>query len=264
MDYKNEMKCCKKEDLNEDRNRTEIDLETIRDWLKKQPHLNIREDDDSLLIFLRSSKYSLQRTKEKLETYYSTLTLLPEFFDNRDPFLPDIQALLNVGTMVPLPNPVGPSGSRILFVGYGYDPDVVTYTTIIKACHIFWEMFAKVPTPYSFLRVLSPPWKWLLQSLPKACLNGKLKERLHVYRSNGNFKEIHKEIPLEFFPKEYGGNNGSIEELGVIWKKKIESYSGWFPNGAKYKSNENLRLDKSKNAAREFGVDGSFRRLAID
>lgn len=54
-------------------------------------------DNQFLINFLRSSKFSLQRTKEKLDYYCTIKTLLPEYFDNRDPFNEEIQAILNVG-----------------------------------------------------------------------------------------------------------------------------------------------------------------------
>lgn len=54
-------------------------------------------DNQFLISILRSSKFSLQRTKEKLDYYCTIKTLLPEFFAHRDPFNEDIQAVLNAG-----------------------------------------------------------------------------------------------------------------------------------------------------------------------
>lgn len=54
-------------------------------------------DDQFLLSFIRGCKHSMERTKEKLDTYYTMRTLLPEFFANRDPFLPELQEILKHG-----------------------------------------------------------------------------------------------------------------------------------------------------------------------
>jgi hypothetical protein len=37
-----------------------------------------------IITFLRGCKFSLERTKEKLDMYYTLRTALPEFFSNRD------------------------------------------------------------------------------------------------------------------------------------------------------------------------------------
>ncbi|XP_031343411.1 retinol-binding protein pinta-like [Photinus pyralis] len=303
----NNMKCCKETDLNEDPKIIGNDLQMIRDWLRKQPHLKVREDDASLLIFLRSSKYSIQRAKEKLDNYYSMVTLLPEFFANRDPFAPDIQELLRVGTMVPLPNTIGDCGPRIILFAFDYDADLVPYTTLIKACLMLLDilMVEDLNTVVSGVYLLSDPAKcalnYILQFTPsyiskhvycmetgyplrlkgiqvencpaameaavrflRNYLNGKISKRLHVYSADSNPNGLKKEIPLELMPIEYGGKNGSMKELGVIWKKKMESYSEWFRDGTKYKTNESLRTGMPKTTDNELGIDGSFRKLVID
>jgi len=73
-----------KEKLNEDPDRLENDLKAIKDWIKKQPHLDghIPTDDKLLLYFLRGCKFSLERTKEKLDFFYSIKANCPEWFDN--------------------------------------------------------------------------------------------------------------------------------------------------------------------------------------
>ncbi|XP_031344711.1 retinol-binding protein pinta-like [Photinus pyralis] len=295
---------CKEEDLNEDSISIQNGLEMIREWLRKQPHLNVRDDDESLLIFLRSSKYSIQRTKEKLDNYYSMITLLPEMFDDRDPFASDIQTLLNVGTMVPLPNTLGKCGPRIIFYGCGYDPVLVPYTTIMKVCLMMYEILMAEDLNtvafgiyllfdlkrFSLKYVLQltptiltqhvyctetgyplrlkgiqidncPPAMDVIIKIANACLKGKVSNRFHVYREDSN---LQKEIPLEMLPIEHGGKNGSIKELGAIWKKKMESYREWFRENAKYKTNENLRPGPPKTSDSELGIDGSFRKLAVD
>lgn len=54
-------------------------------------------DDQWILTFLRCCKFSLQKTKEKIDAYYTIRNLMPEFFENRDPFEPEIQEYLKAG-----------------------------------------------------------------------------------------------------------------------------------------------------------------------
>lgn len=53
--------------------------------------------DQWLLAFLRGSKFSLERSKEKLDMYYTMRTIVPEIFANRDPLEPKIQEILKLG-----------------------------------------------------------------------------------------------------------------------------------------------------------------------
>jgi len=54
-------------------------------------------DSQFLITFLRGCKFSLERTKAKMDMYYTLRTALPEFYLNRDPMLPEIQAILKAG-----------------------------------------------------------------------------------------------------------------------------------------------------------------------
>ena len=101
---------------------------------------------------------------------------------------------------------------------------------------------------------------------------------------------------------EYGGTNGSVEDLAQFWKKEVEASAEWLKtqvfdlaniyckeetilyiisyfhrfsvflkqntdpslHQTKYKSEENLRRGSPKLHADLFGIEGSFRKLDID
>ena len=73
------------DEINEVPNRIESDLESLKSWLKHTPHLKTRTDDQFLLAFLRGCKYSLEKTKHKLDLFYSVRQNTPEVIRNRDP-----------------------------------------------------------------------------------------------------------------------------------------------------------------------------------
>jgi len=86
-----------KKNVNEVPERREADVQAIRDWLKKQPHIIAEPSDQLIISFLRGCKFSLERTKEKLDMYYTMKTIVPEFFKNRDLNSPVLREIMNQG-----------------------------------------------------------------------------------------------------------------------------------------------------------------------
>lgn len=85
-----------KRNLHEVPERIEADLAALKTWIDQQPHLNPRTDDQFLIAFLRGCKYSLEKTKSKLDKYYTLRTKYPELFnvtDVNDPKFREIQRL---------------------------------------------------------------------------------------------------------------------------------------------------------------------------
>lgn len=82
------------QELNEVPHRVADDIESLRDWVLKQPHLHACTDDQFLLAFLRGTKFSLERAKQKFDRFYTLQASIPEVFNEhrvaRDPLVLDI------------------------------------------------------------------------------------------------------------------------------------------------------------------------------
>jgi len=81
------------EELNEDPARIPDDIEALKTWIKQQPYLKARTDDQFLLAFLRGCKYSLEKAKSKIDKYYTLRTRYPDTFvcnDYTDPIAKEI------------------------------------------------------------------------------------------------------------------------------------------------------------------------------
>ncbi|XP_046386013.1 alpha-tocopherol transfer protein-like [Ischnura elegans] len=289
-------------DLNEEPSKNEESLQHIKEWLEKQPHLPQVDDDQRLITFLRGCKFSLEKTKRKLDMYYTMRTALPEFFANRDPMRPEIQEVFKNIQMPPLPG-LTPEGRRVvvmrasgnelgtvsedfkaaLMVGdirlkeeavgvagdvYILDATVATASQFSKVTPLLIKKFLvcvqeAYPVKLKEVHVVNvSPLVDSIVSFVKPFLKEKIRERIHIH-SDG-LDSLYKFVPKEMLPEEYGGNAGPISEINEQWRKKLESYKDWFLEQENVKADESKRQGKTRSYDDLFGVDGSFRKLTID
>ncbi|XP_076630030.1 retinol-binding protein pinta [Colletes latitarsis] len=74
----------------------------LREYIMENDDLRAPIDDFSILRFLRASKFNVEKAKCRLRNYYKQRSNLPEWYSNRDPFLPQLQELFDIGVFVPL------------------------------------------------------------------------------------------------------------------------------------------------------------------
>ncbi|XP_026756871.2 alpha-tocopherol transfer protein-like [Galleria mellonella] len=127
-------------ELNEDPRRLKEDLQHLKDWIAKQPHLRVRTDDQWLTVFLRGCKYSLERTKQKLDLFYTFRNIAPEFFriKHTDPYFYEI---FNLGIMIVLPKPIGPTSPIVgIFRPGPCDPKKYDIMDVMAATHVLQKV----------------------------------------------------------------------------------------------------------------------------
>lgn len=56
----------------------------------------LTSDDQRIMTFLRGCKFSLEKTKRKLDMYFTMRTAVPEFFNDRDVTRPELQEILKI------------------------------------------------------------------------------------------------------------------------------------------------------------------------
>jgi hypothetical protein len=60
------------------------DLQMLKDWMEKQPHLP-KIEMLYLVMFLHSNYYRLEPTKQTIDNFFTARTHTPEVFFHRDP-----------------------------------------------------------------------------------------------------------------------------------------------------------------------------------
>ena len=81
----------------------------------------------------------------------------------------------------------------------------------------------------------------------------------------GDYEEkLYELIPKQYLPKDYGGNEISLEELTKHWKNKVEGEREFLMDQEKFKADERKRIGKPKTSEDLFGIVGSFRTLNVD
>lgn len=76
---------------------------------------------------------------------------------------------------------------------------------------------------------------------------------------------IYDFVPAVYLPEEYGGTNGTINDIIKRMEAKLLKYRDYFLNERHYGTEEKLRECSVKyDYESHFGIEGSFRKLDID
>lgn len=121
------------EELNEDPEKIQENLDALREWLRKSLHIKARTNNQFLVTFLRGCKYSLDRTKKKIDMYYTLRTHIPELIKDRDPLDRRTSEIIKLGVGLPLPVTESPGSPRIMLIRPGaFDANKYTIPEVMR------------------------------------------------------------------------------------------------------------------------------------
>jgi hypothetical protein len=272
------------------------DVEIIKTWIVKQPHLPQNLTDNVIEKFLLRNKFRVERTKQKMDNYYSLRGHNKDLIRDFENVVPS----KHVTTYLPLPK-LGPNLERIVNMKIlKPDPEDYDILEIVKLDLAIEEMClpydSSVGVRYLFdfsgftLRHLTrinpiplakhitliekayssrmlglelvnfPAFASKILALMKLVLRPKVYERVKIHK---DMESVYEVIPKECLPVEYGGTLGTIPDMLRKWDKAIEDHHDFFVENFENVSVEHLRPLESK-ADEAFGMDGTFKKLAID
>uniref|UniRef100_A0A1I8Q6L7 CRAL-TRIO domain-containing protein n=1 Tax=Stomoxys calcitrans TaxID=35570 RepID=A0A1I8Q6L7_STOCA len=138
-------------ELGEVPSRISEDLQALKTWIQKQPHLRVRLDDQLLIQFLRGCKYSLERAKEKLDRFYALSSKYTELFSTTDVDDTIFREVHNLGCFLLLPKPLHDTGPRIFFIRINYPGDKYTIEQVLQPCTTMHEVML-LNDPYACIQ----------------------------------------------------------------------------------------------------------------
>ncbi|CAD0196271.1 unnamed protein product [Chrysodeixis includens] len=292
-----------KDELNENPNQVANDLQHLKDWISKQPHLRARTDDQWLIALLRGSKFSLEKVKKKLDLYYTLRTTAPDLTLRIKPTDPKFIDFFRLGTCLILPKPKDKLIPRVILIRAGhYDASVYNVADVMCMFYYLVQILVmeddvacvlgtKIVTDYSEVTMahFMQGTPSMLKKMVAVCQDSmplRLKGSHHINLPSGVEKvfvlvqgflnekakkrlKIHKnpEELLEHIPKEI-----VPVEYGGTGGTIPELIEYWVAKFKEYHSwmkvEEQLGTDESKRlgppVAADLMADGSFRKLDID
>merc|ERR1711887_535786 len=120
----------------------------------------------------------------------------------------------------------------------------MTPQLVKKAMTIWQEGYPMRPKGLNYIN--TPAAFDTVFNIFKGFMKEKMKKRIHIHGSD--LESLHKEIPKDILPKEYGGTNGTVDDIIKDWLMEDE----------KYKVDESKRPGKPKTTGDLFGIEGSF------
>ncbi|KAJ3644875.1 hypothetical protein Zmor_022576 [Zophobas morio] len=274
------------------------DVNIIKTWMQTQPHLPEILDDARIKNFLNLNKFSIEKTKQKIDMYYTIRTLIPEIFQKGNLNLENIKKVFDDWYMFYFPvlvndvrrvyyvrpkrfNVVEPvSVSAVFFAMYEvrlredfivddifiFDMDNYSVGDVQKLTPTVFSNFYGIYQKVYALRLHKliylncPSYMTIIVTILKTVLKAKLFARAEFYSDDLGIKKL---FSKEVLPKEYGGDGPSLDELNDVMHKKLAEYQDRFDQLDGLRVDENLRPEKLNNDE-ILGYYGNFKKINFD
>ncbi|KAK9674755.1 CRAL/TRIO domain, partial [Popillia japonica] len=257
--------------------------------------------DNCLKQFLLWSKLDFDKAKKKFQRFCYNTTTHGEYFNDRNLATDYDLKCMEYSYIFPLPKST-PQGYKITITIHTItDPDRLSITELIRYFALMFDYiihkdsistgsvlifdlqyfkphhygklfnlqflkflrFSEQNLPFMVKQVLVLNCHPLLEkgvNLCKSVVSEKISNRMVV---SSNLQDLHKHIPLECMPMEYGGTSKRLDEFREDWRRLLMEEEKFLVELPKIKPTGPVPQEV-KDVSSEFGLDGSFRKLNID
>ncbi|XP_042149534.1 alpha-tocopherol transfer protein-like [Ixodes scapularis] len=223
-------------------------LTRLNQLLDEEPELNARRDSVFLLRHVRVRKYNIEAVLATLKYYYKNRAAYPCIYDN---FLPSNAKPASRRIFMVLPNLDVHGRRVLLIRSGAWIPSLATVREAHQAFHLALEFLAADPSSQTIgisvlvddqglsiskllsinIGLLKQCTEFMLKCLPfrlkaihvirqsfvyeilmsiiRHLISRKYAERIHLHGMN--FEGLHKELPADTLPEEYGGSGPAID-----------------------------------------------------
>lgn len=237
---------------------------SIQHWLANEQSIKVHNDVRYIVYFLRATKFDVEKAKRKLLKYYQIRTDRVEWFQNRDPFLPEMQQLLEIGVFLPLRRKDRYNRQVVIIRTAAHNPKYHTQDNVFKLDKMILDLLLHLDESISVYGIVAifdmknVTLGHALQLTPS--LIKRTVESWENYPCRPQSLEfvnapIHVNFVLNVFksfmsekmrsrikisrctthvnqlidlPPELGGNSESYQELATYWKQQLQEHSVWF------------------------------------
>uniref|UniRef100_A0A1B0A7W2 CRAL-TRIO domain-containing protein n=1 Tax=Glossina pallidipes TaxID=7398 RepID=A0A1B0A7W2_GLOPL len=266
--------------LESDPARIAREMQSLLKWLTDNPNINARMDYENLAFFLRSCKYDLERTKKKIkcakiqfEDFYQMRADRPEWFSQRNPFLPEVQQLLELGVFLPIDGVDDEQRKVVVVRTAAHDPKLHTQNNVFKVSKMVLDLLLQMEmencsrgivaifdmngvqlghalqlNPILIKRSVESWQAYPCQPKKLEFVNSPTHVNLVLntfrvfmtpkMRSRVLVQKHGCSIKCDNLPKELGGNGPDYKELTIKWKRLVEENSKFYQEDEKYKISE--------------------------
>ncbi|CAH0392963.1 unnamed protein product [Bemisia tabaci] len=267
--------------------------------MSKEPHLPKIEDEEWIKTFLHHNKYRLEKTKKKIDNYYSYRSKYPEVLRNRDPQGKDIIQAREAFTIC-LSDKWTKEGERIVFMRPSQDTSIFDIKDNLKLLFMITDLYYlerdRHQHSLTIVDCSELSYTHFLKSLPwlktgmeifftaysdrlkayhvinagpgidrvlngfKSFLPKKIAERFFVHPST---KDLVRMVDENVVPCDLGGKGPRLAEYDDYTAKLLEKHRDWYLTQDDVASNEDMRRKAHKMDEVE-QMTGSFRKIEVD
>ncbi|KAF2902369.1 hypothetical protein ILUMI_03815 [Ignelater luminosus] len=251
------------------------DVELLREWIDNQskyPEIS----DFKLLLFLHSCYYDIERTKNTINSYYKLRANWPESFRNRNPSILPLRPHLDVTVHGPLRQSTK-EGYKLMYSKFidcdsnKYDFNETNklffnvmdlylskvgncngFIIILDSSGVTWGHLVKFgifqsrklvtyvqdafPVRLKGIQVINAnPIVDKIFFLAKMFMKKELYEMTHIH---SDFESFYKYLPKTVLPKDFGGEEDTIQELHATMVETLQKNADFFVREEEIETNK--------------------------